>query len=129
MKPEGFGSDANQSWRKWRTSFEYYMGSVDPLYEELSSSSAKAARPITMRAVSSRAHNVAEIDALQKMNLRIYTELDSLLSGEPGQIAKNIYEKSGFKNGFELWRQLTTEYEPKTGEQMLAWVQQILEGD
>eukprot|EP00969_Alexandrium_andersonii_P321368 14199368-Alexandrium_andersonii.AAC.1 len=39
-------------------------------------------------------------------------------------MAWNMREKSGF----ELWRQLTIEYEPKTGDRALAWVQQILEG-
>eukprot|EP00969_Alexandrium_andersonii_P246911 10911997-Alexandrium_andersonii.AAC.1 len=87
LKPESFGSDAQQSWRKWRTSFEYYMGGLDPIYAELLDKSAKASGPITMRA------DMAEIDTRQKMNTRIYAELAELPSGKPGQIAKNLYEK------------------------------------
>eukprot|EP00969_Alexandrium_andersonii_P186331 8231837-Alexandrium_andersonii.AAC.1 len=126
VKPECFRGDANQSWRKWRARFENYVSGVDSLLLE---ESAKATRPITVRAMNSAAHNVVEIEARQKMNVKLYTELASLLSGKPGQIAKDIYEKSGSKNGFELWRQLNAEYEPKAGERMLAWVRQILEGD
>eukprot|EP00969_Alexandrium_andersonii_P149294 6601317-Alexandrium_andersonii.AAC.1 len=58
------------------------------------------------------------------MDVRLYTELNYLLAGEPGQIAVNMDEKSGL----ELWRQLTAKYEPNAGDQVPAQDQQILEG-
>eukprot|EP00969_Alexandrium_andersonii_P341254 15084485-Alexandrium_andersonii.AAC.1 len=58
------------------------------------------------------------------MDVTLYTELINLLAGEPGQIARNVCEKSGL----EPWRQLTAEYEPNAGDQAPAWGQEILEG-
>eukprot|EP00969_Alexandrium_andersonii_P031637 1382124-Alexandrium_andersonii.AAC.1 len=89
VKPEGFGGEANLSWREWRACFENYMSGVDPNYVELLDESAKATGPITVRAVDPSAHNYAEIEAQRKMDATLYAELTNLLAGEPGQIARN----------------------------------------
>eukprot|EP00969_Alexandrium_andersonii_P124202 5488547-Alexandrium_andersonii.AAC.1 len=50
VKPKGFGGEANQSWREWRTCFENYMSRVDLNYAVLLDESAKATGPITVLA-------------------------------------------------------------------------------
>eukprot|EP00969_Alexandrium_andersonii_P045379 1992727-Alexandrium_andersonii.AAC.1 len=115
VKPKSFGGEANQSWREWRFCFENSMSCVDLNYAMLLDESAKATGPIAVLAVGPAAPNYAEIEARRKTNVTLYAALASLLSGKPGQMVRNMREKSGF----ELWRQLTAEYEPKTGDRAL----------
>eukprot|EP00969_Alexandrium_andersonii_P127593 5640053-Alexandrium_andersonii.AAC.1 len=122
---EGFEGEVNPSWRKWRACLENYVSGMSPNWVELLDECAKAARPITARAVDPSAHGFAETETQRKMDATLSTELINLLAGEPDQIARNMCEKSGVKP----WRQLTTEYEPNAGDQAPAWDQEILEGN
>ena len=120
QKPGRFGAltekeNPEKSWAGWRFVFENYMTCIDPQFGP------------DMDAVATRQNALQWNDAwtpdIQRRTTTLYAILVSILDGKSRLIAKRVPRR----NGFELWRQLVVEYEPKTQNRHLSLLLSVVE--
>jgi len=113
-KPQRLGKA--ESWPEWRFIFENFMTCVDAKYTKELLESAQHATPIAIR------DDAAE--DVKKRSATLYAVLASLLTGKDLAMCKALKDE---KNGYELWRKIVLDHEPRSDSRKLALLGEILE--
>jgi hypothetical protein len=110
-KPSNFDGDPN-SWREWKFKFLNYCTLLSPEYDDFLTASETSVDPIPMQA-----------DAVRKrLQTVLFALLASLLSGKPLKLLQLQAER----NGFESWRLLCREFEPRLPQRRLALLHSLM---
>ena len=99
-------TDDKAGWAEWRFQLENYLSILSsPMLEELLAAS-ELDRPVTS----------SDTDVAARSR-RLYAVLASLTAGRANLIVRN---GRALRNGYETWRQLVLEYEPRSDSRHLA---------
>ena len=110
IKPTRFkdGNKDPSAWAEWRFTFENYMACLDEQYSDELTQAADQANPIIISASAQ--------PATHKRAKTLFAVLAGLLTGKDLALCKP--EKVP-RNGFEVWRRVVQEHEPKSDSRKL----------
>ena len=111
-KPCSYGGDAAQ-WKEWRFAFEMWWACLDPQAETLLENAVGCGHVIVPATSTADAQELGRI---------LYLILAQSLKGRPLELLKTVSKS----NGFEVYRILIQEYEPKTKNRTLGMLQNIM---
>ena len=111
-KPSTYGGDAAQ-WREWRFGFETWWACLDAQAETLLENAVVCGHVIVP---------ATSTPDVQELGRILYLVLAQSLKGRPLDLLKTVSKS----NGFEAYRILIQEYEPKTKNRTLGMLQSIM---
>ena len=117
QKPDMYRPDREQEidqWVDWRHVMRNYLGVIDSNYL------------VEMDLVEAATHEEAGLDAARhpdaaRRSRELYAILASFMRGRPLKILRNVPSS----NGYEAWRQLMLEMQPRTRQRQLALMTQL----
>ncbi|CAE8609616.1 unnamed protein product, partial [Polarella glacialis] len=111
-KPQQFPG-TREDWESWRFSFTSWIGSMHHTLPALLETAAKSKEPIQI---------IESDDDTQATAIQLNAILVAFCSkGRGPPICKGTADKTGF----ELWRRLAAEYEPKSSNKALSWLRTL----
>jgi hypothetical protein len=112
QRPKVFDND-EQKWRDWKFQLLTFVDLIDPAYSE------------TLAKAESSTAAVSVTDAQKAPARLLYALLASITCGRGLRVFQSIEDR----NGFEAWRQLTLEFEPKVAQRRLGVLHGLLNPD
>ena len=109
--PKQFDGTA-ESWESIRFNFTTYVGTVDPRLPELLDDAARRLDPIDMST------SLTQTD--RNKAIEFYAVLNGYLKEKTN--AHNILKAQKDRNGFEVWRLISAEFEPQGFNKHLDWL-------
>ncbi|CAE8585279.1 unnamed protein product, partial [Polarella glacialis] len=110
-KPEKF-DNSRKSWLEWRFKMHNWLSLIDPRIDELLDVAAASLLPIKPQAD----------DDMKRMQHIIFAVLSSYLQSSSLRLIQAVKAR----NGFEAWRVLCKEFEPKTAQRKLSMLSHLL---
>ena len=111
-KPETREQEIDQ-WMEWRHVMRNYLGVVDHQFlEELDVFEGNASNEVVLSTLN---------DGAKMRSRELYAILQSFVRNRPAKIVRNV----GQSNGYEAWRLLMVEMQPKTRQRQLALMTQL----
>ena len=107
-------SDEKSRWMDWRFNFENYMSCVSAKYVQEMETAAERKDPIV----------TIGVEAAQRRSYTLYAVLASITSGKASQIVRKLKKT---RNGYEAWRLIVAEFEPKSDNRQLAMMWNLME--
>lgn len=107
-------SDHKSAWHEWPFQFENYLACVSDsmLQEPLAEGSATLVNPPS--------------DGAQSRSRKLFAILAWLTLGRANQMVRQLRMT---RSGYEVWRQLVLEFEPKSDSRQLALLMQVKRAD
>ena len=109
--PKQFEGTA-ESWESFKFNFTTYIGTVDPRLPELLDDAARRPDPIDM--------STALTQTDRNKAIEFYAVLNGYLKEKTN--AHNILRSQKDRNGFEVWRLISAEFEPQGFNKHLDWL-------